>query len=239
MVKRPDSPPGKPGHEEGAWGVYAVIAGIVGLVLLSGQCSSDDDGSAANSAAFTNATFESEPEPSPEAPPAVEALSAASVNRGLTHVRLAYAAEGFSGAMVYSQNCYDALGRSFSWAKLDTCGGADLLAVRALMDGDATALSNEADYFEGEAAAGRYLAAAVSAGEATAEADQRLSNLQAKIGAVRPLAAPKPAPEVADATADIEDSSTANSASPTDAPSDADWLNRATDPPAETPDDEE
>jgi hypothetical protein len=41
-------------------------------------------------------------------------------------------------------------------------------------------LSSEAAYFQSEAAAGRYLAAATSAGQPSADADQCLSELQAR-----------------------------------------------------------
>jgi hypothetical protein len=81
--------------------------------------------------------------------------------------------------MVYSQNCYDALGRAFTWRKLDRCGGFDMLAVRAIDDAAAPP-AGERDYFQSEAAAGRYLAAATSAGEPAEEADLRLSQLQAR-----------------------------------------------------------
>jgi hypothetical protein len=127
--------------------------------------------------------------------PAVEPLSKASVTRGISHFRLAYGVEAFPGAMIYSQNCYDALTHKFTWAKLDACGGFDMLAVRAMEDSDATSLDSEAAYFESEAAAGRYLAAATGGGEAAAEADNRLSNLQAKTaGAALPQSARKIVP---------------------------------------------
>jgi hypothetical protein len=127
-----------------------------------------------------------------QGPPPVRPLDAASVNRGLAHLRLAFGAEGFSGAMIYSQNCYDALSHAFSWARLDQCGAFDMLAARSIAEADAP--GNEESYFEGETAAGRYLAAATGAGEDSGQADQRLAEIQARarrgraVGAAPPLA---------------------------------------------------
>src|SRR4051812_21645772 len=44
-----------------------------------------------------------------QTPPPLQPLSAAAVNRGVAHFRLVVSAEGLSGAMIYSQNCYDSL----------------------------------------------------------------------------------------------------------------------------------
>jgi len=157
------------------------LAAVIGVILLGiygiSQCSGDTSGSnvtdmmnAAN-ADMGNAI-------AAQTPPPVEPLNAASVSRGTSHLRLAFSAEGFSGAMVYSQNCYDALTRTFTWAKLDQCGGFDMLAVRSIEGADTAALNSEQAYFQSEAAAGRYLAAATGAGQPATEADTRLSQLQ-------------------------------------------------------------
>lgn len=122
-----------------------------------------------------------------QSPAPVEPLSAASTNLGMGHLRAAFAAEGLPGAMVYSQNCYDALTREFSWAKLDTCGAFDLLAVRTADAGAPTGSSAEGVWFQSEAAAGRYLAAATGGGEEAANADIRLSELQARVARARPV----------------------------------------------------
>ncbi|WP_163364485.1 hypothetical protein, partial [Escherichia coli] len=79
--------------------------------------------------------------------------------------------------MIYSQNCYDALSRAFNWAKLDLCGGFDMLAVKAADGVDTAGLNTEIEYFGSEAAAGRYLALATKAGEAAEDADKRLEAL--------------------------------------------------------------
>lgn len=128
---------------------------------------------------------------SPPPPPA--ALDAASVSRGVAHMRLASGAEGFSGAMIYSQNCYDALGRQFSWAQLDRCGAFDVIAARSIDAAEPADLTTENDYFQSEAVAGRYLAAATGAGQEAGAADTRLADLQRRVGGMRIAAQPTPA----------------------------------------------
>lgn len=113
--------------------------------------------------------------------PPVEPLSKASVRRGFDHLKLAMSGEGLGGEMIFSQNCYDMLSRKFSWAKLDECGAADAEAIQLLGDTDTTGLDKEAAWFENEAAAGRYLKAAIAAGQDPDAADARLSDLQAAI----------------------------------------------------------
>src|SRR3546814_14982263 len=93
---------------------------------------------------------------------------------------LAVDAEGLSGAMIYSENCYDALSHKFDWSRLDTCGAFDQAAVHAADTTDLTGLSKEASYFQSEVAAGRYLAAAPAAGAEAGAADPRLAALTAE-----------------------------------------------------------
>jgi hypothetical protein len=124
-----------------------------------------------------------------KAPP--EPLNAKSVRKGAADYRLAAAAEGLSGAMIYSQNCYDALASNFSWTKLDSCGAFDMMTVKFMPEDTETALDKETAYFADETAAGRYLKAATSAGEPADEADSRLADLQARTAR---LPGPKPSP---------------------------------------------
>lgn len=194
----------------------AVIGAIILVVYALNQCStSTDSGNAldANMTIDANATAEA-----PAAAP-VEPLSATSVNTGIAHLRLAFAAEGFPGTMIYSQNCYDALSHHFTWAKLDICGAVDMLAARSIDNAEAGALDNEVSYFQSETAATRYLGAATGAGEDTADADTRLSQLQGRIARAR-LVAPLPPPDDAgdEAANDVEPDSDINSTN---------WLDRA------------
>lgn len=166
-----------------------VIIAIVVVVMAAGRCSSDTDN--ANSSAAANLMNDALSNGiEAQSPPPPEPLAAASITRGVAHLRLAVAAEGFPGAMIYSQNCYDALSRQFSWTKLDLCGGFDMLAVRSAASLEMSGLSSEAAYFESETAAARYLAAATGAGLETGAADARLSELQSRVARL-PVPAPR------------------------------------------------
>jgi hypothetical protein len=180
-------------------GVAAILGIIVVVILAVGRCGSSTDNASYPTVNELNANMSNAI--AAQSPPPPEPLNAASIARGTGHLRLAVTAEGLSGAMIYSQNCYDALAREFTWAKLDACGAFDLLAVRSITDADTGGLANEADYFQSEAAAGRYLAAATGAGEPAPEADQRLSQLQARTARMRTVGrAPPAAPDSTEAT---------------------------------------
>lgn len=192
-------PPATPSSTGQGWALG--IIGTVVLVILVGQCA--DDSSQSNLTALMNqSNAEMGNAIAAQAPAPAEPLSETSMVRGISHLRLAVRAEGYSGAMVYSQNCYDALARKFSWAKLDQCGAADMLAVRSIDSADISGLSSEAGYFESEAAAGRYLAAATGAGEPPGEADTRLSQLQSRLARERLAGVPAPVPKQDDAVID-------------------------------------
>lgn len=181
----------------------AVIVGILVLLVFIGKCSGGSPEMNAlelmnvENADLGNAI-------AAQTPPPIEPLNAAGVSRGASHLRLAFGAEGFSGVMIYSQNCYDALGHSFSWPRLDQCGGFDMLAARSIDSADTATLASEAAYFQREAAATRYLAAATGAGEPASEADARLSQLQAKVASLRIVRAS--APSASDTTGNLNGS---------------------------------
>jgi len=174
-------------------GLLATIGVILLLIYAVSRCSGSTSGNSASDV-YNATNAEMSNAIAAQTPPPPEPLNAASVNRGIVHLRLAVSAEGFPGAMIYSQNCYAALGREFSWAKLDQCGGLDMLAVRSIANADTAALTSEPAYFQSEAAAGRYLAAATGAGEAASEADQRLSQLQARTAHARLVGRRPPPP---------------------------------------------
>ena len=195
MVRPPQRPPQAASKNSGG----IALAVIVGLVLFIGsasQCSSSGGDSDNLSISDMNAVGANISEAIGEQTPApIEPLNAESISRGAAHLRLVTGAEGFGGAMVYSQNCYDALTRRFSWGRLDTCGAFDMLVVRSATDSNLAGFNNEAVWFESEAAAGRYLAAATGAGQPPAEADVRLAQLQARTAQLRPGARRTPGPE--------------------------------------------
>ncbi|MEA2885144.1 MAG: hypothetical protein QOH32_4400 [Bradyrhizobium sp.] len=182
----------KPADNSGCIGAAIVIGAIFFLLLIVGKCSSNTTSNTADLSASNMAAENISSAVAAQGPPPVQPLSEPAVKEGLAQLRLAEKAESLSGAMIYSENCYDALSHQFSWSKLDSCGAADMLAVRTLPELDLSSLDSEAKYFESEAAAGRYLAAATGAGEAADEADRRLSQLQARVKHT-PLPVHKPA----------------------------------------------
>jgi len=178
------------------WTAFLVIAVISILVLASSKCSSDQGTSGAASSEASNAAQQAIGSAiAAQAPPSVEPLNFVSVKKAGVHLK-AVQIEGLPGEMIYSQNCYDALSRQFSWSKLDACGAFDMGAVQALGDDEAAGNEKEVEWFQSETAAGRYLKAAVSAGEDADEADVRLSDLQARVAKVQPKPTKEATPDV-------------------------------------------
>ena len=175
-------------------GGWWIVMGVVGLLVMVGMCSSPDD-EVTQSFASPTLSEQIQGMPSPTAT-AIASLNLASVRTARRHLRVVTEAEGLPGAMIYSQNCYDALSREFSWEKLDQCGGFDLMSVRAVDAMSVDGLDTEVDYFGSEAAAGRYLAVATKGGELPEDADVRLQRLQReveKLSPSQPVEAPEPA----------------------------------------------
>ncbi|KUR71004.1 hypothetical protein AQZ52_09860 [Novosphingobium fuchskuhlense] len=161
------------------------MAAIVGLVLVIARCSSSTPAptdSSPPAEAVGNAQKALESAVSEQKPIPVEPLTANAVRRGGVRVITA-SKEGLAGEMIYSQNCYDVVGRRFSWGKLDECGGFDVEAGLALGDEAPPGADKEVAWFDSEAGAGRYLKAAIAAGLDSDAADQRLAALQAMIAA--------------------------------------------------------
>lgn len=223
-----------PGNAKLGW---AILIGFIILVAAASQCSRRDN-PANGSAADTNYAAALSNTVAAQGPLPVESVSTASVTRGIAHLHTAFTAEGFSGAMVYSQNCYDALAHHFTWAKLDQCGAFDALAARSIADADMTGLDNEASWFQSEAAAGRYLAAATGAGEQADEADRRISDIQRRAARSRTVGR-RPAPSsdigntsgaepIVDADGNpIDDTGSATQPAPQANRIDSAWLDRA------------
>lgn len=159
----------------GTWLGIGII--VIILIAAASQCSTKTQ-TPAQLAAAQFAQNTSQGIAAQTADP-VEPMNRANIRQGLADMRAAINAEGISGAMIYSQNCYEGLSRKFTWARLDICGAADMLAVQSVDETD-SGRSSEIGYFESEAAAGRYLAAATSAGQDASEADLRLETLDAQ-----------------------------------------------------------
>lgn len=176
---------------------WVTAALVLGLLFAIGMCSSRSTNNPTQSFASPTLTNQIETMPAPSPAP-IDALSLASVRKGQRHLTMVLRAEGLSGAMIYSQNCYDALSRDFSWVRLDLCGGFDMLAVAAVETTATEGLSGEVAYFGSEAAAGRYLALATKAGQEAGEADLRLEALRARVRGLAPKPTPSPSLELDD-----------------------------------------
>jgi hypothetical protein len=164
----------EPQANSGSTGWWIVL-GVIVLLASLGMCTSRKS-ETARSFASQSLSEQIATMPSPTAT-AIASLDLASLRRAHRHLDAVMEVEGLSGAMIYSQNCYDALSRAFDWAKLDQCGGFDLLAVQAVDRMPVDGLDTEAAYFGSEEAAGRYLAVAVKGGEEPEDADLRWSRL--------------------------------------------------------------
>lgn len=160
--------------------------GAVGvLIFVIAKCASSDGGTSSTPSPTSNAQQAIETAVQAQQPLPVQPLSRLAVARGLANVKLA-GVEGRAGEMIYSQNCYDALGHAFSWSKLDSCGAFDAEVSSLQGDDVSGAEGSDVSWFQSEAAAGRFLKAAVAAGESADEADQRWSAIQKRADAGRP-----------------------------------------------------
>lgn len=176
----PDAQPKK--ASMGGMAALAVVAVLIVIGLFS------EDKKPEQSFVSPSLSSQISAMPAPTNTP-IEPLNIRSVRKARQHLSLVMQAEGISGAMIYSQNCYDALSRSFSWPKLDLCGGFDMLAVQAVEVAETDGLSTEVEYFGPEQAAGRYLAVATKGGQEPGDTDKRLETLQR-----RTVVQPKPQP---------------------------------------------
>lgn len=136
--------------------------------------------------------------PAPALPPVEPVV----IRRADRHAELAVGAEGASGAMVYSVNCWAGVARSFSLAALDRCGAFDALARRVRMD--PSEFAAEAAWFEAGAANERYLAAVKAGGVDTVAAGERHARVLELAGAeVLEPRTPRPPEPVTEATNEV------------------------------------
>lgn len=138
-----------------------ILASVVGLGFLASQCDTEDTGQYSSNSAPTTAEGWSEPETPAQAIEEPPEIQGATTRRAARHLRLALDAEGFAGAMIYSQNCFASVARQFNWPKLDQCGSFDALAQ---ISAGELSFSPEASYFDQTATQQRYLAAAAPSG---------------------------------------------------------------------------
>jgi hypothetical protein len=220
--------PPKAGQEKQGCQVALAIGAMLMLGFAASQCDSKNSATIDAEKPFGAASLTNQMD-AIEPPAGITPLAAAQVNRGLRHLRLAFAAEGLSGAMIYSQSCYDGLSRDFSWAALDRCGAFDLQAARTAETASDDSLTSEFEYFGPETAAARYLAIATKAGETAENADLRLEALQKQVAsAAPPRSASMPASLESETSIDEEDINAEPTPSATDGTIDNDWLNQMT-----------
>lgn len=105
-------------------------------------------------------------------------LDRSAMIRGAKQLQLVGALDLPGTRQIFSQNCYDALAKSFDWHQLDRCGEFDAMAVR-LAEVAPNMTKPELDYFQSENAATRYLGAATGHGLIGGDADIRWAALEA------------------------------------------------------------
>ena len=185
----------------GAWTI-GIIGTLVVLVNLS-KCSSTSPRTPAEVAASDPAIKTLTSSVSAQTLPAVQPLSSPAVREGFAEMSKAFASEGLSGSMIYSQNCYDALSHAFSWRLLDTCGAADLKGVASVPEDEVSGMEKEIAYFQSEVAAARYLGATTGAGTSADDADMRLIEIQQRFPQAKRTSAD--GPDIDNATAVPDD----------------------------------
>ena len=164
---------------------YGLLGLIVFLFIVGSSCSKQDTETNASAASenlqetadiLDSAAEAGEPVP----------LDASALRRGAAQLRSVASLDLAGSRQIFSRNCYDSLAMKFDWHQLDRCGGFDSMAVR-WADQGADLSDDELAYFQSEAAATRFLAAAIANGMAAGDADLRWANLDS---AARKLALP-------------------------------------------------
>lgn len=172
-------------------GIAVVILLVIGALSQCSEKPKSDEQVAAT--AFSNTTGNAI---ATQSPIPIETVDRRSAKKAQRDWKVVSATEGLSGAMVYSQNCFEALTHQFSWERVDICGAFDLLVI-SRMDDTGQDTPSEAAYFDNETAAGRYLAAVTGAGEEAAKADLRLEVIQQQVNTANPPArTPEPTENV-------------------------------------------
>ena len=149
-----------------------IIAGVIGFGVIASVVGSGNDRPAADPIASSDYETAADNLLAPAQPETPLPLNKIAVKRGQTQMKLVVGLDLSGAAKIFSQNCYDALSRKFDWHQLDRCGGFDATAGRWTEDHLAVT-GAEADWFQSESAAARYLNAATSNGLPPSEADIR------------------------------------------------------------------
>ena len=158
--------------------ILAAVLGIGSVVWVANLGSTNNAASSASTpqSIDSNSTLESTEATLTPAPPLP--LDPSAARRGYGQFQMIAAAHVPGGSEIFSQNCYDALGKPFDWHQLDRCGAYDALAARWTEENDSVAGNDDLTYFQSEVAATRFLKAAASGGLPADQADIRWATLQ-------------------------------------------------------------
>jgi hypothetical protein len=141
----------QPSNKSGSWLGWSAVGAIVVMAIFGSS------GTTPSTQTLTSNTDQNAA-PSTEVPTQPElqlpAVDTPSVARAARHLKLALDAEGFSGAMIYSENCFSSLASHFAWGKLDQCEAFDVLTQIAMSQSDER--GPEATYFDKDAVEARF-----------------------------------------------------------------------------------
>lgn len=155
-----------------------VLVAIAVIVVLVSQCDGKKSSEVAAlpseaSRASIDATA------TPTGPPPVTEQAQSDLKAGRKAFGKALAVDDATAAMVFSKNCYAALGDAFTWAKLDQCGSFDATAAQNVLSEEMTGDQAELYYFDGEAAAQRFLSTGINHGADADTMDARWEGISA------------------------------------------------------------
>jgi len=140
-----------------------ILAAVAVVVVLVSQC--DGNKSTEASAIPSEAgALPVEATTEPTGPPPVTEQAQSDLETGHRAFGKSLAVDDATAALVFSKNCYAALGDAFTWAKLDQCGSFDAAAAANVLSEELTGDQAELNYFDGEAAAQRFLSSGTSQG---------------------------------------------------------------------------
>lgn len=158
--------------------ILAAIVGIGFLVWVVSLGGTNTDAVSTGTPQTTDAKPALESSQAALTPAQPMPLDRSAAQRGYRQFQVIAAAHVPGGSEIFSQNCYEALGKPFDWHQLDRCGAYDALAVRWTEENDNVAGNDDLTYFQSETAATRYLQAATSGGLPADVADTRWAALQ-------------------------------------------------------------
>lgn len=140
-----------------------ILGAIAVVVVLVSQCDGrkSSEGAALPAEAGTALI---EATATPTGPPPLTEQTQSDLKAGHTAFGKALAVDDATAALVFSKNCYAALGDAFTWPKLDQCGSFDAAAAANVLSEGLRGDQGELDYFDGEVAAQRFLSSGISHG---------------------------------------------------------------------------